>query len=299
MRYKLLILLILLGQQIVLAQKWEVPQDRSDKLSTFEFTDATRNAGEAIYSLDCKSCHGNPGKGNYQSLNPIPGDPATEKIQINSDGALHYKISEGRGLMPSFKRILSPDDIWNVISFLRSFNPDYKQVFATASKLTNLKWSEIKIMVDLIEEKHQLVAKLIGLEGDKWTPVTDTELRLTAKRYFGTIAIDDPKISDSKGEAIFDVSGDLPGNSEGGIELTVQLTDLELFGDLKKDTILIIGIASLAPPLNKERAMWNINRKAPVWLILAYSAVLLTVWCFIFYVLFRLRTIHKEGEDEE
>lgn len=299
MRSRLLILLILFGQQIVLAQKWEVPEDRSDKLSTFEFTDATRSAGEATYALDCKSCHGDPGKGNYQALNPVPGDPATEKIQINSDGSLHYKISEGRGLMPSFKRILSPDDIWNVISFIRSFNPDYKQVLASASKLTNLKWSEIKILADLIEENHQLVTRLIGLEGEKWTPVPDTEIRLTAKRYFGSMTIDGPKISNSKGEAIFDISEELPGNSEGEIELTLQLTDFELFGDLKKDTTLNIGTATLAPPLNQERAMWNINRKSPVWLILAYTIVVLTVWGFIFYVLFRLRAIHKEGEDEK
>jgi mono/diheme cytochrome c family protein len=299
MRYKLLILLIFLGHQLVRSQDWDVPQDRSEILATFEFTDSVRTAGEGIYLLNCKSCHGDPGKGNYQALNPIPGDPASDKIQVNSDGALYYKISEGRGLMPSFKRILSPDDIWSVISYIRSFNPGYTQAVSMASQLSNMKWSEIKILVDLVEEDHKLIARLTGLEGDKWTPVPGTELSLTAKRYFGMIALDNPKISDEKGMAIFEVPDDLPGDSLGLVQLTVKLTDIELFGDIKKDTVLNIGTATLLPPLNSQRAMWNINRKAPVWLILAYTGVVLTVWGFIFYVLFRLRAIHKEGEDEE
>lgn len=299
MRYKLLILLIFLGSQLVQSQDWNVPDDRSEILATFEFTDSVRAAGAAVYLLNCKSCHGDPGKGNYQSLNPIPGDPATDKIQVNSDGALYYKISEGRGLMPSFKRILSPDDIWNVISYLRSFNPSYTQVVSMASRLSNLKWSQIKILVNLVMEDHKLIAKLTGLEGDKWTPVPGTEVSLTAKRYFGMIALDDPKISDKSGTAIFEVPDDLPGDSLGGVQLRVKLTDIELFGDIKKDTILNIGTATLVPPLNRDRAMWNINRKAPVWLIFAYAGLVLTVWGFIFYVLFRLRTIHSEGEDED
>jgi hypothetical protein len=45
--------------------------------------------------------------------------------------------------------------------------------------------------------------------------------------------------------------------------------------------------------------MWNSNRKAPVWLIISYFGVVLSVWGFIFLVLFRLRTIYNEGEDEE
>ena len=158
-----------------------MPEDRKSRLSTFEFTEASISAGEELYTFNCKSCHGDPGKGNYQALNPLPGDPASEKIQNNSDGALQYKISEGRGLMPSFKRILSQDDIWNLVAYIRSFNPDYTQALAVVSKLTNLKWSEIKIELKLMAEEKKLLTRLVGLEGDKWTPVPGTEVRLLAE----------------------------------------------------------------------------------------------------------------------
>lgn len=299
MRYYIIILLLLTATSLAFAQEWEVPEDRMDRLSTFEFSETSVSAGERVYTLNCKSCHGDPGKANYQALNPVPGDPVSDKIQHNSDGALQFKISEGKGLMPSFKRILTPDDIWNLISYIRSYNQDYKQTVGLTRKLTNLKWSEIKILINLMPEEHHLVTKLIGLEGDKWTPVPDTEVRLLVKRYFGSMQLDNPRLSDNKGEVVFDVSGDLPGDSTGMIDLTVQLGDIELFGDIRKDTSLNIGVASYAPPLNLERAMWNVNRKAPLWLIFAYFGVVLTVWGFIFYVLFKLRDIHREGGDEK
>lgn len=299
MRYYIIIFLLLSGSLLSYAQEWEVPEERNNRLSSFEFTEASVSAGEDIYVFNCKSCHGDPGKGNYQALNPIPGDPATEKFQLNSDGALQFKISEGRGLMPSFKRILSQDDIWNVIAYIRSYNPDYTQVLGTVSKLTNVKWSEIKIMLELDKEEHTLLTRLIGLEGDQWTPVPGTEVRLLAARYFGTMILDEPKISDDNGSLSFSLPADLPGDGEGGVKLNVSLTDVDLFGDISKDTTLMLGSAVTAPPLTDKRAMWNTNRKAPLWLIFSYFGVVLTVWGFIFYVLFRLRAIHKEGEDEE
>ena len=41
----------------------------------------------------------------------------------------------------------------------------------------------------------------------------------------------------------------LPGIVKGSIELTAQLTDIELFGEIKRDTNMNIGTATLAPPL--------------------------------------------------
>jgi len=91
----------------------------------------------------------------------------------------------------------------------------------------------------------------------------------------------------------------LPSNLEGGIRLTAELTDRDLFGLIRKDTIIMTGAQNNAPSLTAERAMWNIGRKAPVWLLITYPAGVLMVWGFIFYVLFQLRTVYYEGNDEE
>lgn len=300
MRYYLIIILILASNLSLLAQqeKWETPADRTGRLAPFEFSDASVTAGEGIYALNCKSCHGDPGQGNYQPLVPVPGDPATDKIQDNSDGDLQYKIAEGRGLMPSFKRVLSEDDIWNVIAYIRSFNNSYTQQVAVVQKLTNLKWSQIKILFTHNPAEHTVKATLKGLEGEAWTPVPGAGVMLSAKRYFGDLPLDGQVVTDENGDAIFNFPADLPGDSEGRVTLSASLTNTDLFGIISKDTVIAAGINGYRPPLTESRAMWNVNRKAPVWLLFAYPGVVLAVWSLIFYVLFQVRKIYFEGEDE-
>jgi mono/diheme cytochrome c family protein len=111
----------------VRGQEWVVPDDRKGRLSTFPFIDETRKEGEWFYRINCQSCHGDPGENNYIALVPPPGYPATEKIQRNSDGEIFYKLSVGRGQMPSFRSVLTTGEIWKVVSYLRSFNSSYVQ----------------------------------------------------------------------------------------------------------------------------------------------------------------------------
>jgi len=42
-------------------------------------------------------------------------------FQAQSDGALYYKIAEGRDDMPSFKKkIPDAEDIWNLVNYVRT-----------------------------------------------------------------------------------------------------------------------------------------------------------------------------------
>lgn len=301
MKHRLLLIFSLaLVPMFINAQEWVVPPDRDARLAPQAFTDEGRILGEEIYNLNCKSCHGDPGKGNYNSqLNPVPGDPAGADLQSNSDGALQYKISEGKAPMPSFKNVLSVDDIWNVISYLRSFNNNYVQSVSAIQQLKDLRWSVIKILLSFNHEAGSVTATLKGLEGDNWTPVPFTGVQLKAKRYFGHITIDEPKLTDSNGNVTFTFPGDLPADRDGGMIITAELTDQDLFGTIRKDTTIMTGSANNAPSLTANRAMWNVGHKAPVWLLITYPAGVLLVWGFIFYVLLQLRTVYNEGNDED
>lgn len=298
MKNQLIISLFLLISVPLYAQEWEVPNDRKSRLSSFEFTEESEKAGKDIYDLNCKVCHGDPGKGNIQALVPPPSDPVSDKVQLNTDGSLQFKISEGRGLMPSFSKILSPDDIWNIISYIRSFNDNYTQSIELVQKLSNVKWSEIKIGLGVDPENKSLKAIVTGLEGEEWTPVPNTEVRLSAKRYFGSLTLDVPKLSDSEGTVVFQLPGDLPGDKEGFVDLRAQLTDIELFGEISTDYKYNFGVHTDEPSLTENRAMWNTARKAPVWLLIAYPGVVLAVWTLIFFVLFQIRKIYNQGEEE-
>ena len=62
---------------------------------------------------------------------------------------------------------------------------------------------------------------------------------------------------------------------------------------------MAIGVPTNRPPLNEQRALWNVVQKAPIWLLITYISGVLAVWGFIFLVLFKLRAIFELGKKEE
>jgi len=85
-------------------------------------------SGRDVYRIHCVMCHGENGAGDgpaAMSLNPKPESFVTNQDQF-SDAYLFWRISEGglikpfSSAMPSWKSILSEEEIWQVISHLRT-----------------------------------------------------------------------------------------------------------------------------------------------------------------------------------
>jgi mono/diheme cytochrome c family protein len=80
--------------------------------------------GRDLYTTHCQSCHGKKGKGDgpkAANLETASGDFTLPAFQSQTDGAIFYKISEGRKDMPSFKKkIPEASDIWNVVNYVRT-----------------------------------------------------------------------------------------------------------------------------------------------------------------------------------
>jgi hypothetical protein len=278
-------------------QDWTVPADKKGRLSPFRFSDATRKTGEQLYNINCKSCHGTPGMGNFQAnLKPQPPDPATERFQVNSDGELFFKISTGRGPMPSFKNALSSAGMWNIISHLRSFKKDYVQVVAPVIKSSAYPGAEIVIVLLTGPGKDEITMKVTAATEKSTVPVNGAGVKLFVNRTFGRMMIDEEKTTDKDGNAYFKVPEGMPGDTSGNIRLSAAFADEEIFGSVTKDTVLQAGTKTIPVSLTRDRAMWNVVRKAPVWIILTFTLGVLGVWGFIFLILFRLRDIYIIGK---
>jgi mono/diheme cytochrome c family protein len=103
---------------------WPVPDAAAKKANPVKTSSESVSAGKALYNQHCSSCHGKKGLGDGSKaaqLKTHPGDFSTAAFQSESDGSLFYKVSEGRGDMPSFKKkIPDPTEIWDVVNYMRT-----------------------------------------------------------------------------------------------------------------------------------------------------------------------------------
>lgn len=105
-----------------------LPAGYAGKTNPLKMTPALLGEGRKLFAANCAVCHGADGRGNgpmAKSLNPPPADLSqTLSMPIAQDDFLYWTIAEGGApvgsVMPAFKRTLKPDQIWPVVSALRS-----------------------------------------------------------------------------------------------------------------------------------------------------------------------------------
>lgn len=84
-------------------------------------------AGEKLFRNNCSACHGPGADGNsqtalrYQKVGVrSPPNLLIGVAQLSPDGFIYGVITHGLGNMPPLRKILTPDERWTVINFLRS-----------------------------------------------------------------------------------------------------------------------------------------------------------------------------------
>jgi len=301
----LLVSFFLLYSIVLVAQNqgWDLPDDAREKKSPFEYTEKTTEEGEQLYNTNCKSCHGDPGKGNYMNLQPAPGDPAEEAFQEQTDGEMYYKITNGKTPMPAFKNGLTPEERWKIIGFIRSFNENYQQEVAkTEEKKGDQKLVEkdrIDFSLDYSDEKETITATVLDVSGEKSMPIVGAEVALYVKRYFGNISVGETQTTNNSGRVTFKPEKPFPQDVNDSIKYILQLTNEELYQGAKKEFLLQAGKDIQRKSLRAQRAMWNTAWRAPAWLIVTYLAAVIFVWSIIIYVLLELRKLKKIGDQKK
>lgn len=103
--------------------KWVAPAS-ADKIKNPLKGDAKATAsGKKIYKMLCFVCHGPKGKGDGMAgagLTPKPADLTSDTFQSQSDGAIFWKIEQGRSPMPSYKTSIPEKKRWELINYLRT-----------------------------------------------------------------------------------------------------------------------------------------------------------------------------------
>lgn len=96
-----------------------VPNEYRDLMNPLGDDEATINAGKAIYESNfCSGCHGGSGEGGPASGGVVFDIDRSE----TSDGYFYWKLAEGveGTAMSSYKDALSEEELWQVITYIRS-----------------------------------------------------------------------------------------------------------------------------------------------------------------------------------
>jgi len=118
------LIMLMANQSLAQAKKpWNAPAAASQMKSPLTVDANVLKDAKKNYQLYCTPCHGNSGKGDgaaAASLNPKPADHTSEAVQKDSDGTLFWKMSEGRNPMPSYKQILTDNQRWELVAYIRT-----------------------------------------------------------------------------------------------------------------------------------------------------------------------------------
>jgi len=112
-----------------------VPSKYRGQLNPLATTRSVVKEGSMLYQQQCAVCHGAEGMGDGEAANSLNPSPALLAYMVQRpqsvDEYLMWTVSEGGKAfgtpMPAFKDMLSEEDIWKIVTFMRAGFPPLSQ----------------------------------------------------------------------------------------------------------------------------------------------------------------------------
>lgn len=261
---------------------WDVPAEANDVENPTIADKKTLEEGKEFYDLNCKACHGEKGLGD----GVIPSGDFTSKVFTDqTDGAIFYKLKEGRGQMPSFKT-MPETDLWHVIHYIRTF--------AAPKEIVDLKDASLVMEFKEADSAKYVIATVYEiLENGDQTPAREIKVNFYIKRYFADMLIGGNRnYTDENGSVIISCPQGVPGD-EGIIEVIAKVEDSE-FNPAEVSESIAWGVEK-KPYWNEDRQLWKNNDYVPLWLLALYFGITGGILLAIAYVLLLVFKIRKAG----
>lgn len=111
----------LVAASSISGKQWQAPATEAVKKNPVGLNQTSIAAGQKLYTKNCAQCHGPSGNGDGSTAAHLGIEPARlSESGSQSDGALFWKITNGKKPMPGYGTRLSETDRWNLINYIRS-----------------------------------------------------------------------------------------------------------------------------------------------------------------------------------
>jgi cytochrome c5 len=272
--------------------QWDIPEDMINQEMPVKATYETVKAGKDLYfAKTCASCHGTPGEGNNNAAINASDLGTLDFQNTNTPGAIYYKISEGMGAMPSFKAMMTEEEIWNTVHYIKSFD----QKFVIGGEKVQSYVGDISIQKN--DEAKEITANIMvkDKDGNEVNP-EGAVVSFFIKRVFGELPIGDAEVTEESGSVKFAFPEDIPGDDQGNLTLIAKFKDPDIYGESSKDLIVNWGTQTEYVDITEARTLWGFGHKVPLWLLFTYLLIVGIVWSGIIYVIFKITRIKKAGQ---
>lgn len=101
---------------------WKAPEWTDTLKNPISDVAAAAERGKESYDLYCWSCHGKKGRGDGAAGASFPIPPAdfqSPGVSGQSDGALYWKLTTGRGNMTPYGDLLTDEQRWELVAYIR------------------------------------------------------------------------------------------------------------------------------------------------------------------------------------
>jgi len=102
---------------------WKAPEAAKKIKNPTTDKDQSVLRGKKLFRSRCAVCHGRTGLGDGpggKALVPQPESLLTPLVQNQTDGEIFWKISNGRNDMIKWEPILSEQQRWDLVNFIRT-----------------------------------------------------------------------------------------------------------------------------------------------------------------------------------
>ncbi len=106
--------------------EFKVPTEAASQVNPVKSSPESLARGKKIYGYECSACHGDDGAGTGDLAKhmkaKMPDFHDRSSLKDQTDGALFYIIKSGKGEMEGEGGRVKPEDIWNLVNYVRSFS---------------------------------------------------------------------------------------------------------------------------------------------------------------------------------
>jgi mono/diheme cytochrome c family protein len=109
--------------------RWLAPHDMAQRVNPVNNTPESIQRGRELYMNRCASCHGANARGDGPAAKGLRQKPSdlVSMAGMHEDGDVAWKIAEGRGAMPGWKKTLTEEQIWYLVNFIQSLKGMVKE----------------------------------------------------------------------------------------------------------------------------------------------------------------------------